>query len=71
MKELKFYIIIAVLLLYVFLTNSCYIEKESSSLLEKAESLIYTNPDSALFLLQKINPNIESVSVKAKNMLYY
>lgn len=69
MKELKFYIIIAVLLLYVFLTNSCYIEKESSSLLEKAESLIYTNPDSALFLLQKINPNIESVSVKAKYAL--
>ena len=68
MKDLKFYTIIAVLL-YVFLTNSCYIKKESSSLLEKAESLIYINPDSALFLLQKINPNTEDISVKAKYAL--
>lgn len=69
MKDLKFYTIIAVSLLYVFLTNSCCIKKESSSLLEKAESLIYINPDSALFLLQKINPNTEGISVKAKYAL--
>lgn len=73
MTKLTVRILIGVLLSYVFLVSSCYKKKGvissfSFSLLE-AESLILTYPDSALSLLENLNPNNEDISLKARYAL--
>lgn len=73
MTKLTVRILIGVLLSYVFLVSSCYKKKgvisSFSSSLSEAESLILTYPDSALSLLENLNPNNEDISLKARYAL--
>ena len=73
MTKLTVKILIGVLLSYVFLVSSCYKKKgiisSFSSSLSEAELLILTYPDSALSLLENLNPNNEDISLKARYAL--
>lgn len=73
MTDLKVCILIGVLISYVFLTSSCYKKKDTissfTSSLSEVESLILIYPDSALSLLNNLNPDDEDISLKAKYAL--
>lgn len=73
MTKLTVRILIGVLLSYVFLVSSCYKQKGAissfSSSLSEVESLILIYPDSALSLLNNLNPDDEDISLKAKYAL--
>lgn len=56
-------------MLYVFLAYSCSKRKDTYVLLSEVESLVLTNPDSALFLLKYFIPDEEDIALKAKYAL--
>lgn len=73
MTKQKVCILIGVLLSSVLLVSSCYKKKGNIaafySSLSEIESLILTHPDSALSLLENLNPNYEDISIKARYAL--
>lgn len=63
------YIFIGILLFFVLFSIFSCPTKHIPSVLAKAESLVFTNPDSALLLLRNLCSHDDEISVKAKYAL--